>query len=387
MIQINKDRLFFASCTSLLLTAMTFAVRARLETVFGPAGVGLTLEEVGYAFMPAFWGFTIAMILGGPLVDTIGMKKGMWLAFLFHTLGILTTILAFDLDSLFTATLLMGLGNGMVEAVCNPMVASMYPDQKTKMLNRFHLWWPAGIVAGSIAGYIVMDIMSMSWHYMVATLFIPLAIYGYTLLGQAFPITERVEMGVSSSDAFRSLFRPLYIFIAFCMLLSAATELGTTQRIESLLKETGVNALLVLAFINGVMMLGRYYAGPVSKKLGVLGMLLLSAFFSFVGLQLLAISSGNYVFISAAVFAIGITFFWPTTLAFVSENIPESGAFGLSLMGGLGNLSVAIVLPLMGRYMDSSVSVEVIQRMSILPVVLFLCYLILLFNQKDKAAV
>lgn len=386
MAQIIKDRLFFASCTSLLLTAMTFAVRARLETVFGPAGVGLTLEEVGYAFMPAFWGFTIAMILGGPLVDTIGMKKGMWLAFLFHTLGILTTILAFDLDSLFIATLLMGLGNGMVEAVCNPMVASMYPDQKTKMLNRFHLWWPAGIVVGSITGYIVMDIMSMSWHYMVATLFIPLAIYGYTLLGQAFPITERVEMGVSSSDAFRSLFRPLYIFIAFCMLLSAATELGTTQRIESLLKETGVNALLVLAFINGVMMLGRYYAGPVSKKLSVLGMLLLSALFSFVGLQLLAISSGNYVFISAAIFAIGITFFWPTTLAFISENIPESGAFGLSLMGGLGNLSVAIVLPLMGRYMDSSVSLEVIQRMSILPAVLFLCYLILLFNQKHKAA-
>ena len=386
MAQINKDRLFFASCTSLLLTAMTFAVRARLETVFGPDGLGLTLEEIGYAFMPAFWGFTIAMILGGPLVDTLGMKKGMWLAFFFHTLGILTTLLAFDLESLFIATLLMGLGNGMVEAVCNPLVASMYPDQKTKMLNRFHLWWPAGIVVGSIAGYIAMDLMTMSWHYMVATLFIPLTIYGYTLLGQAFPVTERVEMGISSSDAFRSLFRPLYVFIAFCMLLSAATELGTTQRIESLLKETGVNALLVLAFINGVMMLGRYYAGPVSKKLSVVGMLLFSALFSFMGLQLLAISSGKYVFVSAAVFAIGITFFWPTTLAFISENIPESGAFGLSLMGGLGNLSVAIVLPLMGRYMDNSVSIEVIQRMSILPAVLFLCYLILLFYQKNKAA-
>jgi len=386
MAQINKDRLFFASCTSLLLTAMTFAVRARLETVFGPDGLGLTLEEIGYAFMPAFWGFTIAMILGGPLVDTLGMKKGMWLAFFFHTLGILTTLLAFDLESLFIATLLMGLGNGMVEAVCNPLVASMYPDQKTKMLNRFHLWWPAGIVVGSIAGYIAMDLMTMSWHYMVATLFIPLTIYGYTLLGQAFPVTERVEMGISSSDAVRSLFRPLYVFIAFCMLLSAATELGTTQRIESLLKETGVNALLVLAFINGVMMLGRYYAGPVSKKLTVVGMLLFSALFSFIGLQLLAISSGQYVFVSAAVFAIGITFFWPTTLAFISENIPESGAFGLSLMGGLGNLSVAIVLPLMGRYMDNSVGIEVIQRMSILPAVLFLCYLILQFYQKNKAA-
>ncbi len=384
MNQVNKNRLFFASCTSLLLTAMTFAVRARLETVFGPSGIGLTLEEIGYAFMPAFWGFTIAMIFGGPLVDTIGMKKGMWLAFLFHTLGIVTTLVAVDLDSLFLATLLMGLGNGMVEAVCNPMVASMYPDQKTKMLNRFHLWWPAGIVVGSIAGFIIMDLMALPWHFMVATLFIPLAIYGYTLLGQIFPITERVEMGISGSDALRSLLRPLYLFIAFCMLLSAATELGTTQRIESLLKETGVNALLVLAFINGVMMLGRYYAGSVSRKLSIAGMLLFSASFSFIGLQLLAISSGNYVFASATVFAIGITFFWPTTIAFISENIPESGAFGLSLMGGLGNLSVATILPLMGQYLDSSNGVEVIQRMSILPAVLFLCYLMLFLAQKNK---
>ena len=135
MIDVNKDRLFFASCASLLLTAMTFAIRARRETVFGPSGMGLTLEDIGYAFMPAFWGFTLAMIFGGSLVDLIGMKRGMWLAFVFHALGIGLTLIAVDLESLFLATLIIGLGNGMVEAVCNPMVASMYPDQKVKMLN------------------------------------------------------------------------------------------------------------------------------------------------------------------------------------------------------------------------------------------------------------
>jgi MFS family permease len=154
----------------------------------------------------------------------------------------------------------MGLGNGMVEAVCNPLVASSYPGQKVKMLNRFHLWWPAGIVTGSILGYLVMDVAGMSWQLMVGLLFIPIFVYGYLFLGQEFPLTERVEMGVSHADSFRSLFTPLYLFVGFCMLLSAATELGTTQRIESLLKATGVNALLVLAFINGIMIIGRAYA-------------------------------------------------------------------------------------------------------------------------------
>ena len=383
MSPINKNRLFIASCTSLALTAMTFAIRARLETVFGPAGVGLTLEQIGYAFMPAFWGFTIAMIIGGPIVDYLGMKKVMWLAFILHTFGIIFTLAATDFSSLFTATIVMGLGNGMVEAVCNPMVASMYPTQKTKMLNRFHLWWPAGIVIGSIIGYLIMDIAGLDWQVMVASLFIPLVVYGYLIIGQTFPLTERVEMGISTKASLKSLLTPLYLFIAVCMLLSATTELGTTQRIESLLRETGVNALLVLAFINGLMMIGRYFAGPISKKINTTGMLWFSALFSFIGLQLLANASGMFVFIAAGVFAVGITFFWPTTLAFISENIPESGAFGLSIMGGLGNLSVSIVLPVMGRFLDNSNGVQVIQTMSLLPAILFVFYGVLYFYRKN----
>ena len=167
--QTNKQpRLFMASCISLLLTAMTFAIRARLETVFGPAGIGLTLEQIGYAFMPAFWGFTLAMILGGPLVDYIGLKKGMWAAFILHAIGIFLTLFAYDFSSLFLATVIMGFGNGMVEAVCNPMVASMYPEQKTKMLNRFHMWWPIGNVTGAFTGVFLMDILGFDWQYMVA---------------------------------------------------------------------------------------------------------------------------------------------------------------------------------------------------------------------------
>jgi len=268
----------------------------------------------------------------------------------------------------------MGMGNGMVEAVCNPLVTSMYPQKKTKMLNRFHLWWPAGIVIGSIIGYLAMDVAGLGWQVMVASLFVPLAIYGYLFSGQDFPLTERVSMGVSTGEALKSLLTPLYLFVAVCMMLSAATELGTTQRIESLLGATGVNALLVLAFINGIMIFGRALAGPIAAKISTAGMLWFSAIFSFAGLQLLASASGSFVFVAAAVFAIGVTFFWPTTLAFISENLPQSGAFGLSIIGGLGMLSVSVVLPIMGRMLDTAVGTDAIRLMSILPAILIVFY-------------
>lgn len=374
---INRKRLFNASCFALIVTAMTFAIRARLETVFGPGegGIGLTLEQIGWAFTPAFWGFTLAMIIGGPLVDALGMKKITWLAFITHTIGIVLTIMASSMVSLFVATLFVGIGNGMVEATCNPLVASMFPKEKTKMLNRFHVWFPGGIVIGSIVGWFVMDQMGLSWQLMVATLFIPLIIYGVLFLGQKFPVTERVEMGVSTAKMWGSIVTPLFLFIAFCMLLTAATELGTNQRIETLLKASGTNALLVLAFINGIMALGRLFAGPVVHRLSISGMLLFSAIFSFIGLTLLTQVSGAMTFVAAGVFAVGITFFWPTMLSFVAENVPESGALGLSVMGGLGMLSVSIVLPIMGRVMDESMTgQETIRIMSILPAILIVLF-------------
>jgi len=363
---------------------MTFAFRARLETVFGPEGAGLTLEQIGYAFMPAFWGFTVAMILGGPIVDFLGMRKGMIFAFVLHIAGAIATILATGFESLFAATVLMGLGNGMVEAVCNPLVASSYPGQKVKMLNRFHLWWPAGIVTGSILGYLVMDVAGLSWQLMVGLLFVPIVAYGYLFLGQEFPVTERVEMGISHGESFRSLFLPLYLFVAFCMLLSAATELGTTQRIESLLKATGVNALLVLAVINGIMIVGRAFAGSIAGRIGTDGMLWFSAIFSFMGLWLLTTASGPFVFVAAAVFGVGITWFWPTTLSFISENLPQSGAFGLSIMGGLGMLSVSVVLPIMGHIMDKAPGADAIRIMSVLPAILIVLYGSLYFARRLK---
>lgn len=384
MENVNKNRLFIASCVALLVTAMTFAIRARLESVFGPEGVGLTLEQIGWAFTPAFWGFTIAMIIGGPLVDSLGIKKITWIAFITHAIGIIWTILANDQTSLFLATLFVGIGNGMVEAALNPMIASMYTKNKTKMLNRFHVWFPGGIVIGSLVGWLVMDVMGLGWQVMVGVLFIPLIIYGFMFLGQNFPVTERVQMGVSNNKMIASLGKPLFIFMVLCMFLTAASELGTTQRIESLLKESVAVPLLVLAFINGIMALGRAFAGKVIHRLQPAGMLLFSAIFTFIGLWLLTITSGGMTFVAAAVFAVGVTFFWPTMLGFVAEYLPETGALGLSIMGGAGMLSVSVVLPVMGNLMDNANATEALRTMSILPAILIVAFIGLYIYMKKR---
>jgi len=384
MENIKKKRLFLGSCLALITTAMTFAIRARLETVFGPEGVGLTLEQIGYAFTPAFFGFTIAMIFGGPLVDFLGIKKITWIAFVMHAVGIVWTIMADSMTSLFLATLFVGIGNGMVEAALNPMVASMYTNEKTKMLNRFHVWFPGGIVIGSIVGWLVMDVMGLSWQIMVATLFIPLVLYAVLFFGQKFPVTERVQMGISNKKMFASVGKPLFIFMVFCMLLTAASELGTTQRIESLLKESVAVPLLVLAFINGIMALGRLFAGQVVHKLKPSGMLLYSAIFTFIGLWLLTMTSGGMTFVAAAVFAVGVTFFWPTMLGFVAEYLPETGALGLSIMGGAGMFSVSLVLPIMGKLMDDANASEALRTMSILPAILIVAFLGLNIYMKKR---
>ena len=130
---------------------------------------------------------------------------------------------------------------------------------------------------------------------------------------------------------------------------------------------------------------GRAFAGPIQTKISTVGMLWFSAIFSFIGMQLLAGASGSFVFVGAAIFALGITFFWPTTLAFVSENLPQSGAFGLSIMGGLGTLSVSAIMPIMGRVLDNSVGMEAIRTISILLGILIVLYGGLFFLRRSRA--
>ncbi len=284
---VKKTQLFNASCVALVVTALAFATRGSFVEAWATE-FNLTHVEVGWIVGTAFWGFTLAMVFGGPLVDIIGIGRIIAIAFFCHVAGIVLTIIATGFWSLFISTLLIGIANGSVEAACNPLVTTLFPEKKTKMLNRFHVWFPGGIVIGSLLAWFVMDQLNLPWQALVSLLFVPLALYGFLFFGQPIPETERVAKGVTYKEMMRNVGAPvtitlavifmilvatnpaisaavtssyslpliivgavavaiiiegrlvnkitlLFPFIFFCMLLTASTELGTTQWLEGLL--------------------------------------------------------------------------------------------------------------------------------------------------------
>jgi len=360
---IKRDQLFIAARIALIFTSMTFAFRASLEGVWSH-DFNLNKEQLGWIFSPAFWGFTLAMVFGGPLVDVIGMKKIMGLAFIGHIAGVIVYLVAKDATMLFIGTVCIGIGNGMVEAACNPLTVTLYPENKTTMLNRFHVWFPGGIVLGGLLSYFMIERMQMNWHILIATLFIPAIIYGLMFLKLEFPKTERVTSGVSTKRMFLSCLSPLFIIMFLCMFMTGATELGTNTWIVALLAGANVSGILILVFINGLMALGRSFAGPVVHRLNPNGMLIISSLLALIGLFLLSRTSGYAAFGAAFVFAAGVCFFWPTMLGFVSEYTPNTGALGLSLMGGAGMFSTSLLVPIMGHWYDNFKSAAVSSGLS-----------------------
>lgn len=431
----NASRLFLGSCLALLVTSLTFAIRAKIEHVFA-SDYGLTGEEIGWAFGPAFWGFTVAMYVGGLIIDAVKTKSIIWMAFFMHLIGIILLLTAKDKTMLFISNVFIGFGNGSVEAACNPLVTTIYSTNKTKMLNRFHVWFPGGIVIGGILAWLLMDTLNIiSWQGLTSLLFIPLALYGYMFFGQTIPETERVSTGVSYKDMLKNVGAPITIilvvafmifaaswplsinfnswitysifaviviavvaeakglnktgllfpFILFCMFLTASTELGTNQWINALLTGNGINPMIVLVVVTGIMAVGRFFAGPLIHRLNPAGVLLGSSIISVAGLYLLSIAQGaGFTLFAAIIFAIGVCYFWPTMLGFVSEYIPKSGALGLSIMGGAGMVATSMVLPIMGKSIDTAGPQMTIRYMSMLPAILVVCFIFLNIYMRNK---
>jgi len=360
---IPRQQLFTASCLALLVTSLSFGIRAGILGKLG-TDFNLNASQLATIAATAFWGFPLAIVIGGFIVDIIGMKRLLEMAFIFHLAGIILTITATGYWTLFFSTLLIGIANGTVEAACNPLVASLFTDKKTTKLNHFHLWFPGGIVIGTLivfgmnhlAAKGILFNPSNVWQYEVATMLIPTLIYGYLFFKLKFPVSERVAAGVSSSTMYKSIFTGLFLFMILCMFGTAITELFTGQWIDVLLKNVTDNALLILTLETGVMVVGRAFAGPVVRQFSPQGVLLISAVLATLGLYLLGHATGNMIFVGALVFGMGVCYFWPTMLGFVSENLPKTGAVGMNLMGGAGMFAVSIYMIFMGKHYDAIVA-------------------------------
>ncbi len=347
---VNKKQIFLAACISLIVTAMTFAIRAG---ILADLGTQFTLSDtqLGWVNSMAFWGFPLATIFGGLLYNKLGARKLLILAFVSHLLGLILTIFAGGFVTLLVSSFLIGFANGSVEAGCNPMIADMYTNNRTAMLNKFHVWFPGGIVIGALISKFMSD-FDLGWQMQIGIMLIPTLVYGYLFFKQKFPESQHIETNTSVN--IKGLATPLFIFIAFCMTLTATSELGTQQWIEKILGNSGASPMLILAMITGIMALGRYFAGPIVHKLNPIGVLLMSAIITTVAVYSMSIAEGNMVYFAAVLFAFGVCYFWPTMIGFVSEYLPKTGALGMSLVGGAGMLATGMWQPVIGSWLDGA---------------------------------
>lgn len=348
----NKNRLFYGSCFALITTAFSFSIRAGILPQLGEA-FDLSGQQLGFINSMWFLGFPISMILGGLFYHTIGPKRIMQFAFLTHMLGIILTIYSGGYVGLLISTLLIGIGNGCTEAACNPMIADAYEGKEMNtLLNRFHMWFPGGIVLGSLISKFMTD-ADLGWQTQIWVIVIPTLIYVYLFYGQEFP-KSKVEAANSVSGNLKAMATPIYIFILGCMALTAISEFGPQQWTSLIMQSSGAQPMLILALVTGLMAVGRYFGGDIVHKFDQTGVLLGSAALTAIGIFLFSTQTGPMVYVAAIFFALGVCYFWPNMIGFVAEKIPASGALGMSIVGGMGMFSTSIFQPIIGGWIDNS---------------------------------
>ena len=348
----NSNRLFYGSCFALITTAFSFSIRAgilpQLSETFNLSG-----QQLGFINSMWFLGFPISMILGGLFYHTIGPKKIMQFAFLTHTLGIILTIFSGGYTGLLVSTLLIGIGNGCTEAACNPMIVDANDGKRMNtLLNRFHMWFPGGIVLGSLIS-LLMTSLDLGWQAQIWIIMIPTLVYVYLFFGQEFP-KPKMEKVASIGENFKAMLSPLYLFILGCMALTAISEFGPQQWTSLILSNSGAHPMVILALITGLMAIGRYFGGEIVSKFDQTGVLLGSAILTAIGIFLFSTQTGAMVYVAAIFFALGVCYFWPNMIGFVAEKIPLSGALGMSIVGGMGMFSSSIFQTIIGGWIDSS---------------------------------
>jgi MFS family permease len=404
----NPRKLFIASCIALVTTSMVFSIRGDILDALG-ADFHLTKEQTGIILSPAFWGFTLSIIIGGSLVDFFGMRRLLLLSAAGYVVAVLGILFAprpsgpiqysdAGFIALYASMLTLGLSQGLVEGVINPLVATMFPDDKTNRMNILHAWWPGGLIIGGLASYALTKIMgldvtgvaastmALGWQVKLALIMVPAVIYAFMVWNEKFPATERVAAGVSNSEMVRELFKPMFILWWICMWMTAATELGPDQWVGSVMsKLANMQGILILVYTAGLMFLLRFFGGRLAHSMSPMALLMISAILSCVGLYGLSnVSTMAQAFLWATVFGVGKTFFWPFMLGVTSERFPKGGPLALAVIGGTGNLSVAFILPIMGGWYDNEGASAAFRYVAVLPMILTVIFGALFFYYKSR---
>ncbi|SKB33917.1 Major Facilitator Superfamily protein [Parapedobacter luteus] len=382
-------RLFYACVISLVATSFGFVLRAFVLNDWGKE-FQLTQTQLGEISGVGLWPFAISIVLFSLIVDRLGYKTSMVFAFLFHVASAVVTIFATGYWMLYIGTFMMAIGNGIVEAVVNPVVATMFPQQKTKWLAILHAGWPGGLVLGGLMALAWGP--ETAWGFKISLILIPTLLYGGMMVSRKFAANERVQAGVSYLEMLRELGgigallitalivfqlgqvfgwspwvspavtvlisvgfgvyvkswgRSLFIVLLLVMVPLAITELGTDSWISSLMEpemeRLGLQGGWVLVYTSAIMLVMRLFAGSLIHRMSPLGMLALSSCVAAIGMYYLSHSIGVSILIAATIYAFGKSYLWPLMLGVVSEQFPKGGALTLNVIAGLGMISAGVL--------------------------------------------
>jgi MFS family permease len=365
----QRGKLFVASCVSLVTTSMVFAIRGDIESAMSST-FQINAKQMGTIWSPAFSAFTIAIFISGAIVDVVGLRALHILSAIGYFIGIALVLGAphptapvaaiFDntgTTMLYAGFFVMGLSQGLVEGVINPLVATIYSNEKTKWLNRMHAWWPGGQVIGGLLAVAMTQMFDASWQVKLATILVPAAVYLVMAISMQYPQTERVQSNISTGEMWGQVARPLFILLFICMWMTAAAELGPDQWFPSVMSALvpKLQGVLFLVYTAGLMFLFRTFGSNIAHK-NPIGTLLVSSVLTGIGLYWLGGlqpgTSAVVAFAASTVFGVGKSYFWPTMIGVTAEQFPRGGALLISIMGGTGMLSVAVALPIMGARID-----------------------------------
>lgn len=364
---INTKRLFVGSFIALVVTAFGFIIRAFVLAEWGRE-FSLSQEDLGWIAGAGLFPFAVTIILFSLVIDRIGYDTSIRIAFIGHVLSAIVTVGAGFVGDpfwvLFTGTVILALANGIVEAVINPVTATLYPKSKTHHLNILHAGWPGGLV---LAGILMITMGDIGWRWKVGLVLLPTMVYGAMLLTQKWPVNERVAAGVPYRGMLREFRRPMFLILLLIMVPLAVTELGTDSWVTALMENvlTTVHPGWVLVYTSAIMFVLRFFAGPIIHRINPLGLLACSALVACIGLIWLssAGSAAVAVFLAATCYGLGKTFFWPTTLGVVAEQFPRGGALTLNTMGGIGMLAAGLLgAPILGSIQDKVIDQELHQQ-------------------------
>lgn len=356
----RRFAIFLASFLCLIAAGIGFAVRGSILNDWA-AQYGFTKFELGTITGGGLWAFGVVILLGSVLTERLGYKAVFLLGFTSHILSALLTVAATPVfaaewggkDATFWCLnfgmWLFAIGNGLCEAVINPLVATLYPTRKTHYLNILHAGWPAGLVLGALlAKFFVGPEASgvrLRWEIPMLFFLVPTLIYGVIALKERFPISEARAAGVSFGRMLAEFASPLLLFLLLIHACVGYVELGTDSWITTITNEIATGqGLYLFMWASAIMFVLRFCAGPIVETINPLGLLFCSACLGCLGLLLIGWSNTVMMtWAAVTIYGLGKTFFWPTMLGVVGERFPRGGALTIGAAGGIGMLSAGLL--------------------------------------------